>query len=451
MAKYAAIVTRKPKEAKPSPGTVVHNQRYGNFNDLLAEKFRKPNMHLTRISNATKTFNAWAKENEKRYKEKKKRKIRSDAHLLESLAIVLSVEQVDKNAPEDIWKKAIEFQKWFEKEFDTTVRTMDWHRDEGHVKNGKAIINEHIHLEFDNVDSNGDMVRRRFSKGVKSMLQDKIAEIYKPLGFIRGEKNEPGKGRRGLGQKDYKKKKKREQLDYIEEQNRKMRAMLKSEKAKREAYAKVEKIIKALKLKNKEGELSNKEIQQSIADLWSWIQNYYKHGQEQGKEIKELKKAVKEKEADINELKAEKAILDTASTQKDAQIGDLKALLSEKKQKPSLIAVSEDFDLTPEQAGEALVKAKVKQNAEVVDDLGTLIVCRKGEDINAVAYTSTHKELVESAIGKQFNQVSKALAEYVDKLQAAINVILGKVEEVKHPAPKAEKKQMRTGKPRPTR
>jgi hypothetical protein len=191
--------------------------------ELLPPKYRLENYHFSRVKNITKAVNEWIEENEKRYQATHGRKLRSDANRLESLAIILSGEQVKKCSPDEIWERAIGFKEWFEKKYKTTVRTMDWHRDEGSVNRfGQVSRNDHIHLEFDNVNTDGKMVRRLFSKGDLIRFQDQIAEIYRPLGFVRGEdtvkKNRHDTPKRGVGQKEWKRKKKAENLEKAEKQ-----------------------------------------------------------------------------------------------------------------------------------------------------------------------------------------------------------------------------------------
>ena len=274
MAQYASIKRRPKAEAKPSPGTLAHNQRLANNIDLLPEENRLPNHHLNKLSNVTKVFNNWKALNEERYQDINNRKLRSDAHRLESLAIILSEEQVGKCKPGDIWENAHKFKEWFETRYKTTVRTMDWHRDEGHIDDeGNVVRNEHIHLEFDNVNDDGKMVRKLFSKGDLVGFQDKIAEIYKPLGFIRGEdtakKNRGDKPKLGIPQREWKKTKtieakaKKEplaKLKDIQAINEQLRAELKTLKAKRENYAKLEAEIELLKEQAKAKELTIEEL-----------------------------------------------------------------------------------------------------------------------------------------------------------------------------------------------
>jgi hypothetical protein len=109
MAQYASIKRRPKTETKPGPGTLAHNQRLANNIDLLPEENRLPNYHLNKLSNFTKVFNNWKALNEERYQDINNRKLRSDAHRLESLAIILSEEQVGKCNPNDIWENAQKF------------------------------------------------------------------------------------------------------------------------------------------------------------------------------------------------------------------------------------------------------------------------------------------------------------------------------------------------------
>ena len=221
MSQYASVKKRTKDAKAPCPFTFIHNARLDkNIEYLLPKHLRLKNYHMTSISNATKTFNSWKRENEDRYEKIRNRKLRSDAHRLESLLIILSEEQVNKCNPNEIWERAKLFKEWFEMKYETIVRTMDWHRDEGHSDEDEnddhklETRNNHIHLEFDNVNNQGKMVRRLFSKGDLKIFQDKIAEIYSPLGFIRGKdttkRHRDDKPKRGLGQEAFRSKKKAE-------------------------------------------------------------------------------------------------------------------------------------------------------------------------------------------------------------------------------------------------
>lgn len=216
MSKFVAI-KRRTKDAKPpSSSTLRHNQRIGKEPSyLLPEHLRKKNYHLIRTPKPVPVFNSWKKENEKRYEEKRGRKLRSDASRMESLLIILSEEQVELCNPDDIWKKSLEFKQWFEERYLTRVRSVDWHQDEGHAD--KEIIetrNNHIHFIYDNVNDLGQMVRRLFSKGDMIKMQDAAAEIFGPLGFVRGEdttkKSRTDRPKRGHGQEKYRAMKKAE-------------------------------------------------------------------------------------------------------------------------------------------------------------------------------------------------------------------------------------------------
>ena len=137
-----------------------------------------------------KVWRDWEQQIKTRYKNEHNRILRSDAITIEEGLIVLSDEQVKKCSSDDIWKNAQEFKKWFEKRFNTEILSLDWHRDEGDEEDGKVIYNEHIHFLFSDVDMNGNKIRNKWEwNGAElSEMQDKIAEIFKPLGFIRGLK-----------------------------------------------------------------------------------------------------------------------------------------------------------------------------------------------------------------------------------------------------------------------
>ena len=279
MAKYASIKTRPRTEAKPSPGTLAHNQRLAKNIDLLPTEHQQENYHMNRLSNVSKVFQEWKIENEERYQKINNRKLRSDAHRLESLAIILSGEQVKECDSDAIWEKAQEFKTFFEEKYKTKVRTMDWHRDEGHINDeGKAEINDHIHLEFDNVNFEGKMVRKLFSKGDLIKFQDKIAEIYKPLGFVRGEntakKNHSDKPKIGLPQKTFKKRKRAQastntpaKIKDLKTEIARLRTQLQAQKAERAEYAALEQLNIDLKEKIKAKELTIDELKAKMKEV----------------------------------------------------------------------------------------------------------------------------------------------------------------------------------------
>jgi len=211
MSNYICIKRRTTDAAVPSINTLKHNQRLQVKIDYLLPKFqRKRNYHFVKIENAEDAFSRLKKANETRYQNINKRKLRSDANRLESLLIILSEEQVNRCNPDDIWRKAIEFKSFFEEKYQTTVNFLDWHRDEGH----DGHINNHVHLEYDNVSRAGKMVRRTFTKWDLVKMQDTIAEIFSELGFKRGENTVKetrfSTPKRGYGQEKFRNIKKRE-------------------------------------------------------------------------------------------------------------------------------------------------------------------------------------------------------------------------------------------------
>jgi hypothetical protein len=300
MARYASFKRRGKSDTAPNEKTRLHNSRSGRAEKhFLPEHFRKPNYHLHPLKRGQikEQVLKEKRENEERYFKKNNRKLRSDAVRVESALLILSEEQVAKCDPDKIWEKALEFKEWFEKEFETKIRAMDWHRDEGGVENGKLISrNEHIHIEYDNVDMHGEMVRRKFSKGTLHKFQDKVAEIFKPLGFVRGEdsrKNPEYKVKRGLSIKEYRKK--------IEKE----KAIKKQENLKRQQSLN-SKLIKKSKSLKKENDELKKELGQSEAKI---------------KDINELNKLLRA------ELKAELDKSELSNKQKRARFAELEHMI----------------------------------------------------------------------------------------------------------------------------
>ena len=332
MSNFASIIRRPKSESKPSIGTLLHNQRIVIPKNLLPAEYRLQNYHHITITNATKTFKQWEKENEERYKKLNKRKLRSDAHRLESLVIVLSGDQVATQDPNEIWAKAQIFKKWFENKYKTQVRTMDWHRDEGHIDEGhiqksNALINDHIHLEFDNVNLEGKMVRKLFSKGDLIAFQDKIAEIYEPMGFVRGQKKSLGATpKRGIPQKKFRQIKINEaakaKIKNVNEENQKLRAEMQAQGAKRADYAALEEEVRLLRKRSKENNLTIDELNQTIL---------------------ELKNRLSQQETATEELRDDLARAEVALGQKDAQIASQEQKIEELEEKEGLFEKMSQF------------------------------------------------------------------------------------------------------------
>jgi len=452
MAQYASIKRRPKAEAKPSPGTLAHNQRLANNIDLLPKEHRLPNYHLNKLSNVTKVFNNWKTINEERYQDINGRKLRSDAHRLESLAIILSQEQVNKCNPNDIWENAQKFKEWFETRYKTTVRTMDWHRDEGHIdEEGNVIRNEHIHLEFDNVNFDGKMVRKLFSKGDLVGFQDKIAEIYKPLGFVRGEdtakKSRGDKPKLGIPQREWKKTKtieakaKKEPLAKLKDVqaiNLQLRAELAAIKAKREDYAALEEEIKLLKKQAKAKALSeaaltkkNIELSEQIKEKDTYIEEAENLILQQVDTIDDLRTKVKEiEQKEPEKIEVEKIVYKEDNT----RINELETKISKQEQ---TISNKESEISTLTKQNEALnKKIATLPHSDTLEELKTLKndfekLNSEYWELDALAYNENHVIQEADAYGMFHDRVPSYKELYGQSLQkiAIFESKIGKQEE----------------------
>ena len=425
MASYASIKVRPKTEQKPSVRTLAHNQRIAKNIDLLPMEHRLENYHMNKLSNLTKTFNDWKLENEERYQKINNRKLRSDGHRLESLVIVLSSEQVATQNPDDIWEKAKEFKVWFEEKYKTKVRTMDWHRDEGHIdENGIVMRNDHIHLEYDNVNEDGKMVRKLFSKGDLIKFQDKIAEIYEPLGFIRGEntakKLATDTPKRGTPQKQWKKKKIKSALAKnkdVNSLNKELRAELakaleQSEldnTEKRKQYAKLEATIKVLRDSVKRKELTIEELKNSEAKALKRIKNFptireheemmlenynlLEKIEKKDEEIKKLNKNIDFKWKRIKEVKLENIALKSENSTLKAELATLPSQGAESELKTLKI----DFEHEIEQKNEHIKKLEDGYK-KISKSIGTNVDKIEVKDIDLIVKTvSVMATIIENA------------------------------------------------------
>jgi hypothetical protein len=128
----------------------------------------------------TEHWNSWQAEARQRYSTNPnhKRKIKSNAVLIEEGLIIIGTDVVVTN--ENIESIAKDFIKRFEEDNRTQVRHWSYHNHEGHKnENGEEKINRHVHFLFDNVNNDGEMVRRNWARSYLEKLQEDIYEVSK--------------------------------------------------------------------------------------------------------------------------------------------------------------------------------------------------------------------------------------------------------------------------------
>ena len=328
MAKFASVKIRERGKIKaPTLHSILHNSRIGKeATYLLPKEYRRSNYHASKISNATKTWENWVAAIENRYKNAHKRKLRSDAVRIEEGLIVLSDEQVRNCDPDQIWAKMQEFARWFEERHNTEVLSLDWHRDEGEIVNGKPTYNEHAHFLFADVDRNGNKVRSNWQRSGEELreMQDKIAELFAPLGFERGIANQQKEYRRPREQRQYKAKEEKEeivkraaqliksQIDKIDtrtakikdlnEENKRLRAALKEAGAKREQYAELESLVRDLRSRIKTRDLTIEELRRAFTDKEEGLKSQIESLRTQNEQLLDQNRAL----AQANEEKTPK-------------------------------------------------------------------------------------------------------------------------------------------------
>lgn len=402
MSKICAVKVRKPKIAKaPSPSTITHNARLANnIEYLLPENLRQPNYHLNKVSNAKEAFNIWKEENEKRYQDIRGRKLRVDALRMESLMLIFGYEQTKLCNPDEIWQKATEIWKpWFEDRYRTKIRTMDWHRDEAHSEDGSLITqNNHIHVEYDNVNNDGEMVRRLFTKNDLIMMQDKIVEIYRPLGFIRGEKTSKKtrteKPKRGISQEAYRAKKQKERADKkLKEEMILLSKQLQEASAKKVHYAQIEQL--------------NRELQQLITDEKIKSDEALKRIKEEShKIIEKLKSVNQKKEIQLNSQKQIILMMeDQIQVMKSSEQLANQEIEALKNQKPIIKEVETIREVPRKVTPNMVISYRIKYEGESMT-VGDLLKRRKGiiEELES-QNTSVTTELAEkSSLIKQFEK-----------------------------------------------
>ncbi|HIA03348.1 MAG TPA: hypothetical protein EYN66_15810 [Myxococcales bacterium] len=322
MARFASVKIRERGKIKaPTLHSILHNSRIGKeATYLLPKEFRRSNYHAAKISNATKTWENWVAVIEDRYRNAHNRKLRSDAVRIEEGLIVLSDEQVRNCDPDQIWQKMQEFARWFEERHNTEVLSLDWHRDEGEIVNGEPTYNEHAHFLFADVDRSGNKVRSNWQRSGEELreMQDKIAELFAPLGFERGIANQQKEYRRPREQRQYRQKQKKEkivkraakliksQIDTahakikdLNEENKRLRAALKEAGAKREQYAELESLVRDLRSRIKTRDLTIEELRRTFADKEEGLKSQIESLRTQNEQLLDQNRAL----AQANEVK----------------------------------------------------------------------------------------------------------------------------------------------------
>ncbi len=274
-------------------------------------------------------WNKWIDEAKLRYKnnKKNKRKLRSDAVVIEEGMIVIGTDV--KATTEDITNIIKDFIKQFEEENNTKVRHWSYHNHEGHIdeNNKSEKINRHIHFLFDNVSNDGIMIRRAWKREYLEKLQDKIFDISKKY-IINIERAKPSvykeveiDGRKvKINTKKHqhhriwrkekeletqKNKKTDQDLDLIKDkQNKKdlakqkdlkeevtrLRAELKQNQAMRKDYARLEELNKDLQQQIKNKSLTILDLQDKIQKLERSIFDGKEEKENQNKSLQEQKK-----------------------------------------------------------------------------------------------------------------------------------------------------------------
>jgi hypothetical protein len=377
MSKFASVKIRDRKKIKPpSLHSLLHNQRLSaDANYLLPTEYRKDNYHLSPISNATKVWNTWESEIQERYKKAHNRKMRSDAIAIEEGLIVLSTEQVEQCDPDQIWKKAQEFRRWFEKRHNTEILSLDWHRDEGIVEDGKAVLNEHIHFLYADVNMDGNKIRNQWQRSGAELreMQDKIAEIFAPLGFERGIKNKKKEYRRPAEQLKHKAEQTVAKLKDIQEANKTLRAMLKEAGARREQYAALEASMREMKELARKKQLTIEQMIERVETL-----------KNENRRLKEEENARREKEENDRRNERERAVARVVARTKDLKQTTIANIRSAAKArqaeraaaeidraiKPVAVALGESIRELEGAVYKAAVKKLQNENRQLKDDLG---------------------------------------------------------------------------------
>jgi hypothetical protein len=273
-----------------------------------------------------------------------------------------------------------------EKTLDTKVFQVAIHRDEGHIKNGKAIKNYHAHIEFLGLDSTGASVRRKLDKRFLSNLQEQVATLLQmERGHNYARERIPRPKR--LNTYEFKEAKKREE------------EALKSAEFKtvKELKAKMEEMRKQMIAQNQISSVFTKEDYQSLA---------------------KLKKTLKK--ANLSQITDEFIKLKQELEQKTQDIAELEEIAYEDKQ----------TNLSREKTAD-----------EIEEDDFYMISPTYDEDGDVILPRASYKVLYQREVEKK-QEMKETLSELVEKI-AKLETKIAKLEsQRKQQTEKMEEQQM---------
>jgi chromosome segregation ATPase len=355
----------------------------------------------------------------------------------------LSAVQVAKCDPEEVWAAAIKFKEWFENEYNTVVHSLDWHRDEGgiDVETGKYKINEHLHMIWANVDNDGQMIRRKWSKKMFEEHQTKVAEFFEHLGFRRGRKysEEGEKAPKSKHHRKYRAEKQKKQsetiadlhqkvkqmeaelatLKQVKEQYRQERDRLKaSGEATQRDYMDLKKLYDDLKNSAKAQKLTIEELRSQLTVTEADKEKAEKEKKEAEKRAEEAEKREKEALARAEAAEAEKERLEAkkkASTEK--QLADRIKWSAEKKQMQKEITEKDAVIASQKEQIETIEEEKETWH----DRAERLLQHKQKEENGEVPALRAEKERLEAEI-VQKDRIIGRYKDFVKKIAYAVEL-----------------------------
>jgi hypothetical protein len=405
-----AVKIRPRKNPPPTPANLAHNSAMKKANYWLndgAEIIQSK--AYTDYRKLNEDFKNWEKEAEQRYSknESKKRKLRTDAVKIEEGMLIVGTDVEISN--EDIVNIINDFVSKFEKENNTKIRHWAYHNHEGHIdEDSNEKINRHIHFLFDNIDQDGEMVRKNWKKTYFSQLQDDIWDISKKYvpDIERGKKSSYHtvkigdrevkiNSKKGVHHRVYRKQKEQEnQTQYakqkdLQDEIKKLRAELQLNKAIREDYARVEAVNKDLKNQIRNEKLESSKMLEVLKDL--------------RKEVLTQKDVNSKLEHDLKEQQESKEMYQDVIFNIDSKMKEIEKIFED----PELIKALEDLS------------AQESNNLQIEEDELLMIIRKnsyekktllgKKQEINSNAFINDFKSLYKKKSNKNEQSIKRLL------------------------------------------
>lgn len=242
MANSCSAIIRRKGTPPPNPGNLMHNSGQRSASYWLD---KNPDLRLygrtpSSTREANEIWGEWVEKTEKRYREKRGRKLRSDAIRIDEMLLVVGKDVEGREDPEKVEAFVKEALTKMQEKWGFVPLHVAIHDHEGKSKEEPNI---HVHILYSNVTEEGNLFKRSLGKKGLKELQDitheaaKVAfgpQVQRAIDYAKigkpAPKQKPHHSYRKEREKEEEKKELKRELDELKEQYKRAREELKLSK-----------------------------------------------------------------------------------------------------------------------------------------------------------------------------------------------------------------------------